>query len=302
MTTKSTLKEIEESKEETILKKSGMVALIGRANVGKSTLLNALVGTKLAIASPKPQTTRHVIQGVLNTQDGQAVFIDTPGYFQEKHSPLTPKLNQKIFETIHGMDLILYVTDPTRQIGSEERFMLSVLRKTKSPKILIINKIDLSEKELPFLEDYRALSEEFDQIIEISALKSKNIKSLIPLIFEYLKQGEPLYPPDSITNINQKFFISELIREKLFNTLGDEVPYTTNVEVENIKDKKDILVIEAVVLTTAERYRRMIIGRGGRKIKEMGSTARKELEVIMNRKVYLDLRVEIDKNWERRFE
>lgn len=283
------------------LLKSGIVVLLGRANVGKSTLLNALIGTKLAITTPKPQTTRQTIQGVLNTEEGQAVFVDTPGYFQEKRSPITSKLNQKIHESIHGVNLILYMVDPTRQIGSEERYLLAVSRKLKIPKILVINKIDLPEKNLPFLEDYRALQDEFSSLIEISALKNKHIKSLVKIIFERLPQGEPFYPPDQITNADQKFFIAELIREKIFNTMGDEVPYTTAVEIEEIEDKKNIVVIKAIILTTDQRYRRMLIGRGARKIKEMGTTARKELEIIMNRRVFLDLRVEVDKDWERRF-
>lgn len=275
---------------------------MGRANVGKSTLLNALVGTKLAITTPKPQTTRQSIQGVLNTPQGQAVFIDTPGYFQEKRSPITPKLNQKILESLHDINLVLYVVDPTRQIGPEERYMLSVLRKTEAPKILVINKIDISEKELDFLEDYRDLQNDFTEAIEISALKNKHLKTLIERIFSYLPEGEPLYPPESITNVDQKFFISELIREKVFHTMGDEVPYTTTVEIENIEDKPDILVISAVILTTAPRYKKMIIGDHARKIKEMGTTVRKELEIILNRKIFLDLRVEVDKDWERKFE
>ncbi|HPV70952.1 MAG TPA: GTPase Era [Candidatus Magasanikbacteria bacterium] len=284
------------------LKKSGMVTLVGRANVGKSTLLNTLVGTKLAITTPKPQTTRQVIQGVLNVPQGQAVFIDTPGYFQEKRSPITPKLNQKIIESLYDINLILYIVDPSRQIGPEERYMLSILRKTKSPKILVINKIDLPEKSLEFLEDYRSLGEDFDETVEVSALKHKHIKTLIERIFSYLPEGEPLYPPESITNMDEKFFISELIREKIFHTMGDEVPYTTAVEVESVEDKPDILVISAVILTVSPRYKKMLIGDHAKKIKEMGSTVRKELEIIMNRKVYLDLRVEVDKDWERKFE
>src|SRR3989339_1566404 len=284
----------------TILK-SGMVVLAGRANVGKSTLLNSLVGTKLAITTPKPQSTRHTIQGVLNMPQGQAVFIDTPGYFQEKRSAITPKLNQKISESLRGVNLILYIVDPSRQIGPEERYMLSLLRKTEAPIILVINKIDLPEKQLEFLEDYRDLKNNFKEMIEISALKNKHIKTLIEKIFTYLPEGEPLYPPESITNVDQKFFISELIREKVFHTMGDEVPYTTTVEIEDIEDKPDILVITAVILTTAQRYKRMIIGDHARKIKEMGTTVRKELEVILNRKIFLDLRVEVDSDWERRF-
>ncbi len=176
------------------------------------------------------------------------------------------------------------------------------MRKVDLPKILVINKIDLPAKELPFLEDYRALNTEFVQSIEISALKHKHLKSLLNLIFTRLPEGEPLYPLDRITNIDHHFFISELIREKVFNTMGDEVPYTVTVEIEKIEQKSEILVIEAVILTTSPRYKKMIIGQGAKKIKEIGATARKELEIIMNQKVYLDLRVEVDKDWEARFE
>lgn len=279
-----------------------MVVLAGRSNVGKSTLLNALVGTKLAIVTAKPQTTRHLIQGALNNERGQAVFVDTPGYFTESRSPITGKLTQKIHESLRGVNLILYVVDPTRQIGSEERRVQALLKKTTTPKMLVINKIDLPFKELIFLEDYRALNTDFVQTIEISALKNRHLKTLIQAIFDYLPEGEPLYPLDQISNIDDRFFFSELIREKIFNTMGDEVPYTATVRIENIEDKKDVLVITATVLTIDSRYRKMIIGQGARKIKEIGSTVRKELEVILNRRVYLDLRVEVDKDWEARFE
>lgn len=284
------------------LLKSGLVVLVGRSNVGKSTLLNALVGTKLAITSIKPQTTRRLTQGVLNHENGQAVFVDTPGYFTESRSPITGKLVNKIHQALQGVNLILYIVDPTRQIGSEERHLQAILRKVEIPKILVINKIDLPVKELPFLEDFRALNTEFVQTIEISALKNKHLKSLINLIFEHLLEGEPLYPANQITDIDGRFFVSEIVREKIFNTMGDEIPYTTAVEIEKIEQKPEILVIEAVILTTSPRYKKMIIGQGARKIKEIGATARKELEIIMNQKVYLDLRVEVDKDWEARFE
>lgn len=285
-----------------IAKKSGLATIVGRSNVGKSTLLNALVGTKLAITSIKPQTTRHLIQGVINDDRGQIVLIDTPGYFTEKRSPLTAKLTEKIHHAIKDIDLILYMVDPTRSIGQEERHLLSILRKVKKPQILVINKIDLNEKSLPFLEDFRALKEDFTDMIEISALKFKHLKPLKDLIFQYLPDGEPLYPTDQISNTEPRFLISEIIREKLFNTMGDEVPYTATVEIEEIEDEPKILLIKAVILTFDKRYKKMIIGQGASKIKEMGASARKELEIMMNRKVYLDLRVEVDKDWERRFE
>lgn len=285
----------------TPLNKSGIVTLVGRSNVGKSTLLNALVGTKIAITSIKPQTTRQLIQGILNDERGQAVIVDTPGYFTESRSPITGILTQKIHKALQDIDLVLYMVDPTRSIGQEERYVLSMLRKITLPKILIINKIDLSFKDLPFLEDYRSLKDEFLEMLEISALKNKHLKPLKDIIFKYLPEGEPLYPPEHTSNIDDRFFITELIREKIFNTMGDEVPYTTTVEIDDIEEKPDILVIKAIVLTTNARYRKMIIGRGASKIKEIGSTVRKELEVIMNRRVYLDLRVEVSKDWEASF-
>lgn len=283
--------------------KSGLVVLIGRSNVGKSTLLNTLVGTKIAITSIKPQTTRHLIQGVLNEPRGQAVFVDTPGYFTERRSPITGKLIKKIHEALSGVNLILYIVDPSRQIGPEEKYLQSIIRQIQNtPKILVINKIDLPLSQAVFLEDYRSLKEDCDRLIEISALKNKHLKPLIDLIFEYLPAGEPLYPADQLTNVDEKFFIAELIREKIFNTMGDEVPYTTTVQIEKIEDKKEILVISALILTTNSRYKKMIIGQGAKKIKEIGATARKELEIMMNRKIYLDLRVEVDEDWETRFE
>ncbi len=283
-------------------KKAGIVTLLGRSNVGKSTLINCLIGTKIAITSIKPQTTRHLIHGVMNDERGQAVIVDTPGYFTERHSPITAILTQKIHKAVQDIDLALYMVDPTRQIGQEERHMFSVVKKLTMPKILVINKIDLSEHDLPFLEDYRALKDDFTTSIEISALKHKHIKPLKDLIFNYLPEGEALYPDNILSNMDQKFFIAELIREKIFNTMGDEVPYTTTVEIEGIEDKPNILVIKAMILTTDLRYRKMLIGKGGARIKEMGATARKELEVISNRKVFLELRVEIDKDWEATFE
>lgn len=278
-----------------------MVALVGRANVGKSTLLNALVGTKLAITTPKAETTRHLIQGVLNNARGQAVFVDTPGFITQTKSILAGKLMSKIHQSLADIDLVLYVVDPTRNIGSEERRLLSLIKNLAAPKFLVINKIDLSPKALPFLEDYLALAPQFNQVVRISALKSKHIKTLIELIFDYLKEGEPLYPPDQITNIDTKFFIEELIREKIFFTMGDEVPYTFTVRVTAMTQKPNLLYIKALILTTDSRYKKMIIGRDANKLKEIGATARKELEVINNQKVYLDLEVVVEKDWLREF-
>lgn len=291
--------------EKTTQKKSGFAVIIGRSNAGKSTLLNTLVGTKLAITTPKPQTTRHVIHGVFNDDRGQIVFVDTPGFLTEKRSPLTSKLTDKIKQSLHGIEVILYVVDPSRAVGQEEKRLLSIIRNLKIPKIFVINKIDMPFRSLPYLEDYRALgaSENFIATIEISALKEKHIKTLVSTLFENFPEGEPIYPPEQITNIDQRFFITELIREKVFHTMGDEVPYSVTVEIEEIEERKDgTLYIKAVILTFAERYKKMIIGAHARKIKEVGATVRKELEIIYNRHVFLDLTVKVDTEWEKSFE
>ncbi len=281
--------------------KSGLVAIVGRANAGKSTLLNALVGTKLAITTPKAETTRHLIQGVLNHANGQAVFVDTPGFITQTKSRLAGKLLAKIRQSLSGVDLILDVVDPTRSIGSEERHLLALIKKINKPKILVINKIDLPKKRLTFLEDYLALADTFTSLLQVSALKAQHLKTLVKVIFDYLPEGEPLYPPDQITNIDTKFFVEELIREKIFFTMGDEVPYTVTVKVVEMTQKPKLLYIKAMILTTDSRYKKMIIGKGGAKIKEIGATARKELEIINNQKVYLDLEVAVQKDWEREF-
>jgi len=280
--------------------KSGMITLIGRSNVGKSTLLNTLIGQKVAIVTHKPQTTRNVIHGVLNTPQGQAVFIDTPGIFKEKKNPLSGKMIERVEESLHDVNLIIYVVDPVKSIGAEERFNLSLLRKTKIPKILVINKCDLPEKEKEFIDDYKALGDQFESVFELSALKDRHVEPLRQKVFEFLPEGVPYYPPDQISNTSEEFWIAEVIREKIFLALRQEVPYSTHVEIENIEDKGNILVIKANVLTNSKEYKKMIIGKGGRAIKEIGIAARKELETALNKKVFLEIDVEADKRWTER--
>jgi GTP-binding protein Era len=280
--------------------KSGFITLIGRSSVGKSTLLNSLVGTKLAIVTHRPQTTRNVIHGVLNSPDGQAVFIDTPGIFREKGSALSSKLIKRAEDSLEGVDVVVYVVDPAKSIGTEERYIMSLVRKIKVPKILVINKSDLPAVEKKYLDDYLAIGEDFDFVFQLSALFDRHVEPLRQRIFELLPAGEPLYPPDQITNTSSKFWISEIIREKLFLALREEVPYTTHVEIEELDDKPDVIVIKAIIFTYDSRYKKMIIGARGRQIKEIGIAARKELEVALNKKVFLELEVEKDARWEER--
>lgn len=277
--------------------KSAIITLIGRSNVGKSTLLNTMIGTKLAAVTQKPQTTRNIIHGVLNRDDGQLVIVDTPGIFKQRHDPLAGDLIKRVQESLKDIDMVLYVVDPTKPIGSEERYTLSLLRPLEIPKILVINKSDLPQKNKEFLDDYLALGEDFTATFELSALENRHIQPLITKLFELAPEGEPLYPTGQLTNIERDTWVSEIIREKIFLALRDEVPYTTHVEIDTIEEKKDIFVIKAIVYTYDRRYKGMIVGVGGRAIKEIGIAARKELEAALNKKVFLELEVETDKHW-----
>lgn len=269
--------------------KTGFAVLIGRSNTGKSTLLNALVGSKISIISPRPQTTREVIHGVVHTPEGQIVFIDTPGIFEKSYSKLTKELNEKARESLQGVDAILYIVDPTKAIGNEERIVLRMIEHLKMPKILVINKIDLKPI---FIDEYLELADRFKDTIKISAKTEKNLKLLKQKILELLPEGEPIYPEFQITNLEHKTWLEELIREKLYIQLSQELPYTTNVEIEEEEERKnEILYIKAIIYTDTPNHRKMIIGRGGQKIKEVGSVARRELEQILGKKIYLELEV-----------
>lgn len=271
--------------------------------MGKSTLLNTLVGTKIAITTNKPQTTRDAIHGIVNDERGQIVFIDTPGILKHAISPLSGSLLQKVKDALHGIDVIIYVVDPHRELGAEERYTLSLIRESNAPKFLVINKMDQPDK--TFLEDYRALADQFAEVFEISALRGSHIAPLKDAVFAALTNNEPAYPPDQWTNLTKEQWIAELIREKIFNELRDEVPYLTHVVVDSIsqkqkeKNKPSMFVIQARVITAADRYKKMIVGAGGRKIKEVGSQARKELEAALNARVFLELDVETNPHWMR---
>ena len=281
--------------------KSGFVVMIGRSNVGKSTLMNMIVGSKIEITTPKPQTTRLPIQGILNRPEGQVVFVDTPGVLKGQRDLLSKRLSQSVKESLQEVDVILYVVDPTREIGQEERSVMKTIESVEKPKILIINKMDLQRK--PYLDFYRDLSENFDETIEVSALRGTHVGSIVERVLELLPEGEPYYPEGQLTNMPNRFWLSELIREKLFLRLRQEVPYSTHVEVTEVEKRKNgMFYIAATIFTTDDRYKRMIIGKNARGIKEIGQSTRKELEVVMESKVFLDLQVEVDPHWMTRFE
>src|SRR3989344_3858328 len=273
--------------------KAGTVALIGRPNVGKSTLVNNLIGQKSAITSPKPQTTRFPIHGLYEDARGQIIFVDTPGIFRKATDPLSKKINKKAIESFdEGIDLVLYIIDHTRTRDFEEARVLGIVRQIKAPKILVINKIDVEKP--TYLPLYKYLEDEFDTVIQVSALTSLHLKTLLNKIFDQLPDRDtPLVNRDEYVypalNMDSKIFLSELIREKVFLRMRKELPYTTTVVVDDIADRANgMLYVKARILTTDDIYKKMLIGTGGRRIKEMGSMARKELETATNRKVFLD--------------
>lgn len=281
-------------------KKSGFAVLIGRSNVGKSTLLNSLVGSKVAITTPKPQTTRLPIQGILTEERGQIVFVDTPGVFKQSKDLLSKKLLHYVEESLKGIDVVVYVVDPTRSIGAEERSVLHMMRELKVPVIYVINKTDLHRT--PYLDAYRDLSDEFETTIEVSAETRSNLNILVDEIFENLPEGEFLYPEGQFTNLPNEIWVAEIIREKLFLRLRQEVPYSVHVIVDEIAKRDNGMVyIKARILTLEERYQRMIIGAGGQGVKEIGQSVRRELQTVMGGKVFIDLNVEVNQHWMEEF-
>lgn len=282
--------------------KEGTVLLVGRPNVGKSTFVNNIVGQKVAITSPKPQTTRFPIRAVYSEARGNLVFVDTPGIFGKAEDSLSKKINSETLKTVNqAVDVTIYMVDHTRKRDFEEAKVLGIVRKIKTPKILVINKIDMHTPS--YLAQYKFLEEEFDHVFEISALHKQHVKPLVDLLFDLMKDTDKstldegrVYP---LLNMDSHTFIAELVREKIFLKMGEEIPYTSTVVVDEITERKNgITYVKARILTSNERYKKMIIGEGGRKIKEMGSMARKEIELAINKKVFLDLQVEANPHWQ----
>ncbi|HNQ31302.1 MAG TPA: GTPase Era, partial [Candidatus Woesebacteria bacterium] len=259
---------------------------------------------KVSITSPKPQTTRFPIQGIYQDKRGELIFVDTPGIFDKVHDTLAKKINRETLKTLGtGFDVAIYMVDHTRRRDMEESKVLGLVRQINKPVLLVINKIDYQDTS--YIAQYRFLADEFPHVFEISALKDKHIKPLLDKLFELLPERKAEDMPDHgilihpTLNINSRIFIGELIREKIFLMTGDEIPYTSTVVVDEITARsKDLTFIKARVLTTDVRYRKMLIGAGARKIKEIGAYARKEIELATKQKVYLELTVEVDKHWQ----
>ncbi|AFK87048.1 MULTISPECIES: GTPase Era [Thermoanaerobacterium] len=279
--------------------KSGFAALIGRTNVGKSTLLNALLNEKVAITSDKPQTTRNTIQGILTGEDYQVIFIDTPGIHKPKHK-LSEFMIESVKKTLAEVDLVIYMVEPDVEVGPGDKYIIDHLINIDTPVILVINKIDAVSHETVdmSIQMFKQLYN-FKDVLPISALKNMNIDLLKHTIVSYMPEGPQYFPSDYITDRPEKFLVSEIIREKILNYLEDEVPHGVYVEVDSMKTRedKDILDIEAFIYCEKESHKAIIIGKNGQMLRRIGSSARIELESLFGQKIYLDLWVKVRKGW-----
>ncbi len=284
--------------------RTGFIGIIGRPNVGKSTLLNAILGEKIAITTDKPQTTRNTIRGIYtDIPEGdydkgvQMVFIDTPG-IHKPHSKLGSFMTESVINTFKEVDVILFLVDEPLGRGPGDKYILKMLKEVKTPKLLIINKIDRMDP-----EEFRGIYEEysgmgvFDDVLGTSALEGKNVKALLSRIEEFLEEGPMYFPEDMITDHPERFIVSEIIREKLLLYLQDEVPHGVAVEIESYAEEKNLTKIGAVIYCERKSHKGIIIGKEGKKLKGIGKSARLEIEALLGTKVFLELWVKVKENW-----
>lgn len=284
--------------------RTGFIGIIGRPNVGKSTLLNAILGEKIAITTDKPQTTRNTIRGIYtDIPEGdydkgvQMVFIDTPG-IHKPHSKLGSFMTESAINTFKEVDVILFLVDEPLGRGPGDKYILKMLKEVNTPKLLIINKIDRMDP-----EEFRGIYEEysgmgvFDDVLGTSALEGKNVKALLSRIEEFLEEGPMYFPEDMITDHPERFIVSEIIREKLLLYLQDEVPHGVAVEIESYAEEKNLTKIGAVIYCERKSHKGIIIGKEGKKLKGIGKSARLEIEALLGTKVFLELWVKVKENW-----
>ncbi len=280
-------------------KKSGFVTLIGRPNVGKSTLMNHLIGQKIAITSSKPQTTRNRIQTVYTDERGQIVFVDTPGIHKAKNR-LGEYMVNVAEHTLSEVDVILWLVEPSTFIGAGERHIAEQLNKAKQPVILVINKIDTLKNQqeiLTFMDAYKDICP-FAEIVPVSALKKRNVDELTKVIFQYLPYGPQFYDEDTVTDQPMRQIAAELVREKALRLLEEEIPHGIAVTVEKMSERKNsIMDIEATIVCERDSHKGIIIGKGGSMLKRIGSAARRDIEEMMETKVNLQLWVKVRKEW-----
>ncbi|KAB0443500.1 GTPase Era [Lysinibacillus fusiformis] len=280
--------------------KSGFISIIGRPNVGKSTFLNRVIGQKIAIMSDKPQTTRNKVQGVLTSTDSQMIFIDTPGIHKPKHK-LGDFMLKVAKNTLREVDVILFMVNAEQKLGKGDEFILEMLAGNSTPVFLVINKIDQIHPDelLGIIESYKERYE-FAEIIPISALQGNNVESLLDTLSKYLPEGPQYYPADQVTDHPERFIISELIREKVLHLTREEIPHSIAVVIDKIRrdeENNDKIHVSATIMVERDSQKGIVIGKRGALLKEVGTRARKDIEMLLGSKVYLELWVKVQKDW-----
>lgn len=278
--------------------KCGFVSIVGRPNVGKSSLLNSILGMKLAITSNVSGTTRNVIQGIYNDDDSQIIFVDTPGIHKAQNK-LGSLMNKKAYNNTEGVDVILFLVDISKGFGKGDEFILNKLKTSEVPVFLLLNKIDLVKDKTKLLEDITKLKElyDFKEIIPISALKKDNIGELIKCIKKYLDEQERIYSEDELTNVTTRFIMAEFVREKVLELTHDEIPHTVTCFVENFEEDQKKVHIQVLIVVDRENIKKIIIGKQGSMLKEIGTRARIDMEEFLGKKVFLETYVKTIKNW-----
>ncbi len=277
--------------------KSGFIALIGRPNAGKSTLINALLDQKIAIISDKPQTTRNQIRGIRTDDDSQIIFIDTPGIHKPQHA-LGTQMNKEAFNAAGGVDLLFLIVDASVEFGTGDEFVLNIVKKYKLPTFLILNKIDLIKKDelIKIIGDYNS-KHEFAEIIPISAFNKTNMDELLKVTKDYLEEGIKYYPDDQVSEYPEQFIISELVREKILILTNEEIPHSVAVVIERMGRKKGKLIVNAMILVERDSQKGIVIGKQGSMIKEIGIQSRRDIEGILGESIFLELFVRVEKDW-----
>ncbi len=278
--------------------KCGFVSLVGRPNVGKSTLLNSLLGMKLAITSNVSGTTRNIIQGIYNDNQSQIIFVDTPGIHKPLHK-LGNLMNKKAYDNTEGVDAILFLIDASKGFGKGDQFILDKIKNNDIPLFLLLNKIDQIKDKKKLLEDISHLKElaSFQEIIPLSALKKDNTDLVISCLKKVLPETDALYSEDELTNVSTRFIMAEFVREKILELTKAEIPHTVACYVENYTEDKDCVHIQVLIVVERENIKKIIIGKNGQMLKEIGTRARHDMEAFLNKKVYLETYVKTLKNW-----
>ena len=278
--------------------RSGFIAVVGRPNVGKSTLLNSLLGMKLAITSNVSGTTRNIINGIYNDDESQIIFVDTPG-IHKPNDKLGSLLNKKAYNNIEGVDVILFLVDISKGFGKGDRFILERIKGNDIPIYLLLNKIDLVKDKTKLLKDINELKElyDFKEIIPISAMKNDNTKLLIDCLKKDLKEMDRIYSEEELTNVTTRFVMAEFVREKVLELTHDEIPHTVTCYVENYEEDDKVVHIQVLIVVDRDNIKKIIIGRQGSMLKEIGTRARHDMERFLGKKVFLETYVKTLKNW-----